>query len=125
MTGLFDKYLLTIFSVSTYQVLSYFLQAAVTTALMPGSLKKVLPLMRFNKTNLIIISSAILLNFGASSYFFALKGGGEISKINPILQASIILTILFGIIFFNEKENVYKKLIGAAIVFLGVLLIKT
>lgn len=124
LTGLFDKHLLTIFNVNTYQVLSYFLQAAVTTAIMPGALKKVLPLVKFNKTNLIIISSAALINFGAYCYFSALKSGGEISKINPILQASTILTILFGILFFNEKENLFKKFLGAITISAGILLIR-
>lgn len=125
LTGIFDKYLLASFSVSTYQVVSYFLQASMTAILVPGSVKNIVPLLRFSKTNLIIVSSAVLLNFGALSYFSALKSGGEITKINPILQGSAILTIILGVIFFKERSNLLKKFIGMAVIISGIILIKS
>jgi len=125
LTGMFDKFLLAIYTVSTYQVLSYFLQALLTASLMPSSVKNIAPLLRFNRTNAVIILCAILLNFGAFSYFSALKIGGEISKVNPILQSSVILTIILGIICFNEKENLLNKVLGTITIFWGVLLIKS
>ena len=124
ITGMFDKVLLNSFEISTYQVLSYFLQALFAALMIPSSLKKLKSLAAFNQTNIIIIFAAILLNLGAFCYFSAIKHGGEISKINPILQASTILTILFGVIFFKENDNIFKKLSGAIIVFAGILLIK-
>ncbi|MGE5474710.1 MAG: EamA family transporter [Ignavibacteriales bacterium] len=123
-TGILDKHLIESLPVSTYQVLSYLLQAVITAVLVPDSIKTIGSFFKSKKTNLIIICSAVLLNIGTYCYFSSLKIGGEISKINPILQASTILTIILGLIFFNEKQNLLKKIIGASIILIGVIFIK-
>lgn len=124
MTGILDKHLIASLPVSYYQVLSYLLQAAMTAILIPDSIKSVGILFNSKKTNYIIILSAILLNLGIYSYFTSLKIGGEISKINPILQASTMLTVFLGIVFLNERRDLFKKFLGASIIFSGILLIK-
>ena len=45
----------------------------------------------------------------------------EAFKVIPVVQTSIILTVLAGVIFMNENHNIYRKIIAALLSFIGVL----
>lgn len=49
---------------------------------------------------------------------------GEASKIMLVYSISGIFIILIGVVFLKERENLLKKLLAGAIVFIGVLLLK-
>lgn len=75
------------------------------------------------KSNLFIKSLAIGLNIiGLLLFTFALRYG-EASKINAVYQGMLILSVLAGIIFLKERENIARKLIGATITIVGVVLL--
>lgn len=124
--GVLDKYIIGYFSEpATYMVFSFLVPALLTAAFIPGAVKKIKPMLGWNKSNFLIIIGAILLNFGSIAYYLALKAGGEVSQIGPIFQSTTILTVILGIVFLNERENLGRKMLGAIIVFLGVLNIKS
>lgn len=50
---------------------------------------------------------------------------GEVSKVLPVQNASLILTVLAGTLFLKERERVLQKLIATAIVFYGALLLQS
>ncbi|MCA9486720.1 EamA family transporter [Candidatus Woesearchaeota archaeon] len=58
-----------------------------------------------------------------SYYYFKLKALqlADTSLVFPLIRSASILTILGGIIFLKEKEQLSKKLLSSAIVFVGVL----
>lgn len=124
--SIIGKYLLDNYfdNVASYQVLSYFLPAVFNAVLMPAAVVKIRPLLKFNKDNGLVIISAIMTAAAIHIYFLSLKAGGQISAVGPIWQASIILTVIFGILFLNERQNLLKKILSAVIVFAGVLLIR-
>lgn len=125
IAAILDKYLLNYFtSASTYMVLSYMFPALLTAVFMPGSVKKIRPLLKFNKSNFIIVISALLLNLATFSFFTALQMGGEISSAGAIWQSSTIFSVILGILILSERENIKKKLIGAFMVLAGVIFIR-
>ncbi len=120
-----NKYIIGYFSEpATYMVFSFLVPALLTAAFIPGAVKKIKPMLGWNKSNFLIIIGAVLLNFGAMAYYSALKAGGEVSQIGPIFQSTTVLSVILGIVFLNERENLGRKMLGAIIVFLGVLNIK-
>jgi len=59
---------------------------------------------------------------GHLMYFYALKYG-EASRMVPITAAFPVVTFLIGILFLGEKFS-WDKLLGAALIIAGVLIIK-
>ena len=119
-----DKFILNSLSVGVYQVLAYILPAILTMIFIPASIKNMGPLFKLNKSNLQVVASAVLHTIAAFSVFTVYKFGGELSKVGPITQTSTVLTVLLGILLLGERQNALRKIIGAAIVVVGVVFIK-
>lgn len=49
---------------------------------------------------------------------------GEVSVVAALCASSVILNVIFGYFFQNEKENLTKKIIAALLIILGIILIK-
>ena len=49
---------------------------------------------------------------------------GEVSVVAALCALSVILNVIFGYFFQNEKENLTKKVIAAILIILGIILIK-
>lgn len=49
---------------------------------------------------------------------------GEVSVVAALCALSVILNVIFGYFFQNEKENLTKKIIAALFIILGIILIK-
>ncbi|MCD4705444.1 DMT family transporter [bacterium] len=88
-------------------------------------------LMKFNTNTLLkefkinkwgLILAGLFFGFSEIFLFIALKTG-EISKVIPVAQSSLIFGLLIGIIFMNERENLIQKIIGASIIISGIILL--
>ncbi|TSC53267.1 MAG: hypothetical protein LiPW16_442, partial [Microgenomates group bacterium LiPW_16] len=62
--------------------------------------------------------------FGIGSVYTAYLVGGEASRIIPVNQSSVILTVILAAIFLKEKEKLARKLIGSILVVLGVMFLR-
>ena len=111
-------------NVALYQVLSYFLPAVFNIIFMPSALIKIKPLLKIDKNNIFVMISASLTAAAIFMYFSAFKAGGQLSVVGPIWQASIILTVVCGILFLNEKQKLLKKLSSVVIVVIGICLMR-
>ena len=69
------------------------------------------------------LMAALLLSLGTVTIYYAYQKGGNISQIGPLSQLSIIVTVIFGIIFLQEKGKLWQKIAGAIISIIGVILI--
>lgn len=59
-----------------------------------------------------------------SAYFLVLALKiGEVSKVTAIYQGMMIVAVLAGIIFLKESEDIFKKLLGATVTIVGVILL--
>lgn len=76
----------------------------------PTFLKKMLPL-------------GIFSSIQAIAYYYALTKGPS-SQIAPINQAQVIVTVLLAAILLKERDHLFRKLIAAALVTVGVILLK-
>ena len=123
--NLFDKYLVSNFSQPVYQCMMFFIPAFLTTLIAPRALSKIGDLFQLKKSNILIVVSAVFYSIYSFMFFWAIKAGGEISRIVPVLQLSTILTVLIGIVFLKERENALRKIIGAIVVVAGVVFIKS
>lgn len=57
------------------------------------------------------------------AYLFALKTPGVTAQVGAIRQSSVILTVIIAMVFLHERDNVLKKIIGAGLVTVGVILL--
>ena len=119
-----DKFAIGYFSVAFYQVVIFTIPAFLTVIFVPGTLAKILPLLKLGKTSVLIMASCFLQAIACLSLYRAYQVGGELSVIGPLAQISTVLTIIVGIIFLRERWNLRRKLIGIALALLGVFFIK-
>ena len=84
-----------------------------------GSAHSVLDLT--NKSLLFLILSGVATGASWICYFKALSMG-DINKVVPIDKSSTILTVLLAILCFGETEHLAVKLIGTAVLAVGILL---
>lgn len=116
------------FILRTYDAVSYtsvisFLPGVLLVALRPTVLRS------FNRlTNIPFAKNMLFLTIfysaQAIAYYVALQTGANASQLAPIYKSNIILTVLLAIVFLKEKEKLALKLLSAALVTVGVLLIK-
>jgi uncharacterized membrane protein len=55
--------------------------------------------------------------------FFAYQTGRNASQIAPIMATQTIISVLLAIIFLKERNNMVKKIVGAVMVVIGVILV--
>ncbi|MBQ7322909.1 MAG: EamA family transporter [Clostridia bacterium] len=84
-----------------------------------GSAHSVLDLT--NKSLLFLILSGVATGASWICYFKALSMG-DVNKVVPIDKSSTILTVLLAILCFGETERLAVKLIGTAVLAVGILL---
>ena len=73
------------------------------------------------KSSIFLILSGIATGASWICYFKALSIG-DVNKVVPVDKSSTVLTVLLAIILFNETEHLAVKLIGTALLAVGVLL---
>lgn len=125
LSGVLDKYLVDHYfdKVASYQVVAILASSIFMGIIVPSSVKKVKPLLRPNKSNFIIVLSAILFILSVFAYLSSFKFGGQVSQTAPIWYSSVIFSVLMGILFLRERENIVKKISGSLVVFVGIILI--
>jgi len=84
------------------------------------SVKKIKKEIQLNKIGIII--SGVLFGFFELFLFLALKTG-EISKVIPVTQISLVFGVLIGIFYLKEKERLFQKLVGMLIIIVGIILV--
>lgn len=73
------------------------------------------------KSSIFLILSGVATGASWICYFKALSIG-DVNKVVPVDKSSTVLTVLLAIILFNETEHLAVKLIGTALLAVGVLL---
>lgn len=73
------------------------------------------------KSSIFLILSGIATGASWICYFKALSIG-DVNKVVPVDKSSTVLTVLLAIILFNETKHLAVKLIGTALLAVGVLL---
>jgi len=73
--------------------------------------------------NFLLKLVAVGLNILGLGLFIAALRIGDASKVNAVYQGMMIFSVLAGIVFLHERENIARKLIGATVTVIGVVLL--
>lgn len=77
-------------------------------------------LVKVNK-NLLLYS--LLYAIGGITFYLAIDTGALVGQVSTVARASIILTVILSTIFLGERTNILKKLFGAILTTIGVILV--
>ncbi len=118
-----DAFLTTEFpNIPSYLALSFSLPAFFLMLIYPRSIVKTKVFLHKERL-LKMLAMGVLWGAAAVTIFMAYEAGGTVTQIGPLGQISTILTVLLGITFLKERENWLQKLIGAIVIFSGVVLL--
>ncbi len=117
-----DGYILRTFDTFSFLPIMNMMPASVLLLAFPNKLPKLIhDAKHINKT--LILYSAVYV-VAAETFYYPLKNGALVSQMSTILRASIIMTVVLGMIFLKERSQPIKKLAGAILTTAGILLIR-
>lgn len=117
-----DRFILQSMEVHSYTGLSFLGVAVIfaifqTKKLVAGrSLLRPQPFVR-------IALFAAVYAIATLTFYIALQIGESASQVVSVSLVSVIVTVLFAMIFLKEREHPYQKILGAVLSFIGVLLL--
>ncbi|MDP3941507.1 MAG: EamA family transporter [bacterium] len=80
-------------------------------------------IINFVKTKFWLKSFVVLAHVVSIYFFLAALKIGDVSRVNAIYQGMMVTSVFFGIIFFKERQDIVKKIIGAAVTIVGIILV--
>ncbi|MFH1561554.1 MAG: DMT family transporter [Patescibacteria group bacterium] len=118
-----DAYIISRYnSISSYMILAFTLPALATLGFKPRSIGNINQYLN-KKTIPSLLFCAVFYALSALTIFTAYKTGGPASIISPIQQTNIIFTVVISYFLLKEKDRLFNKVLGAVLVFAGVLLL--
>lgn len=117
-----DKTLVQFFPVPVYTFLSLLIPSILIGATMKNQVISRLQLEWQKKKLAVLLAGGLFgLYFLFQSYAFKV---GEVSKGAVVIESSVITGALLAFFLLNERENMLLKILGAILVFLGVMAVK-
>lgn len=118
-----DSYILRQTDAVSYAAVAFILPAFLTIIMFPKAALKLKKFITF-KTLRNTLLLGVFYSVGIIASYAAYTAGGTASQIVPIGQSVVIVTVLLGALFLGERDNLWKKIIAAILVSLGVLLLR-
>lgn len=118
-----DAYLTKQLDVGFYMMIAFLAPSIFQTIIFPKKIVKMKPFLQpsFLKKLLLL---GVLYALSAVTIFLSYQVGGNASKIAVLNQTVTIVTVLLAVFFLKETTNLSKKILGAILSFLGVVLVK-
>lgn len=117
----FDGYILKTVDAISYLPLASFIPGILLLLAFPRNIPTLFSNIRQVNRNLVIY--CILYVISAEAFYIPLHNGTLVSQMSAVGRASIIITVIFGMIFLNERSHAWKKLTGALLTTIGIFLI--
>lgn len=117
----FDKLGATKVGVEFYTWCMYFIPFVVQSVKIPSLTKEIKDILTNHRFNFLVLSVSMALTYWSQIKLYSLL---PISIAYPIIQFGSVLTILAAIVFLGERDNLARRLFGAAIAIMGVILFK-
>ena len=117
-----DAFIIRNFDVPSYLGIAFIVPALAVWMVFPKSTSKMLPMLKKSFLKKLGVLS-VLYATSAITIFLAYQIGRNAAQIAPLNQTSTILTVLLAIIFLGEKSQLTRKLIGAVLSFIGIILV--
>jgi len=118
----FDGYILRTVDAISYLPLSSFLPALVLILIFPKKIPALIQNIRQINVNLGIYSALYVIS--AEAFYTPIQNGALVSQVSSVGRVSIILTVILAMIFLKERSHVGKKVVGAILTTVGILLIR-
>lgn len=115
-----DKFAISFFSTPVYAALQYFLPASWVSLTQKNLIKRSKKVLKAVFGWLIL---AAIIGGMAAFFQFESYRRLDVGTAVLIMELSTVLATIGGIVFLKERERIFQKLLGAAIVTLGVILI--
>lgn len=118
-----DAFLLKHVNLYSYVTIGFILPGIFLAIVKP---KKLLVLKTFLKAKTFEKMFVFTLFYAASALCFyqSINSGANASQATPILQATVIVTVILAAIFLKERDKILKKVLCAVLVTIGVLLLR-
>lgn len=107
----------------SYLFIAFILPALTMWFFYTKSTHKMKALLEKNNLRKIIIFS-LFYSISAITMYLSYQVGNNAAQIAPLSQISTILIVLIAIIFLKENDSILRKIIGAILSFIGVILLK-
>jgi drug/metabolite transporter (DMT)-like permease len=118
-----DAFIINNFNVPSYLTLAFILPSLAVWAIYPKSTVKMKPLLE-RGTLLKLGLLGVFYAISSVTIFLAYQTGKNAAQIAPLSQMATILTVVLSVIFLKERTDLLRKLLGAIISFIGVILVK-
>jgi drug/metabolite transporter (DMT)-like permease len=118
-----DGYLSVKFDTLSYLVLAFLLPGIALMFIYPKKIRGLSVLLKQNMAIKMLLL-CIFAVFSAVTYFLAFKYGNNVGQVAILNQTTTILTVLFSAVLLKETKNLNRKILGAIIAFLGVILLR-
>ncbi|MCB9358504.1 DMT family transporter [Candidatus Woesearchaeota archaeon] len=115
-----EKFVLNYFTPESYIGISFMLPALI---LSPFALQRQNEIKRIIKNRFRTILAACLSGVLATYFIYRAYNSENISVVIPIIESSILVTVVGGIILLKERQDILRKIIGAVIVLAGAILV--
>ena len=108
-------------SPTLYSGATFLLASLWLLLVLPDTAKRVVSELRLQRARVAAVALPSSL-----SIFFVMKAfqAGEASLVTPVYNSSLMFSVLAGILFLKEREQLWQKLGGVAIAFLGIVLLR-
>lgn len=117
-----DRFLIQNFILYSYLSISFITPGLFTAMVYPKDAMEIKKLLKVEPLKRIGVLSVIYA-FSAIAFFVALKSAPNSSQVVSVNMTSVIVTVFLSIIFLKEREGLAKKILGAFLCFLGLLLV--
>ncbi len=117
-----DAFVIRNFDVPSYLAMAFILPALAVWIVTPSSASKIRSMLTkdfLSKLGLL----GILYAVSAITIFLAYQVGRNAAQIAPLNQTATIVTVVLAIVFLKEKAQLARKIIGAVLSFIGVVLV--
>lgn len=115
-------YILQTFDAASFVVFGSILPVLAILLFQPQVLRKMKFYLITQNAGLISLS-AVFDTLMSVFLYLTYQAGRNASQISPLAATSLILTVIFAAIFLKERDNIWRKLIGGAVVVSGIMLV--
>lgn len=117
-----DAFLVRHFDVISYEAVAFILPGIALSLVFPKSLKKMKPLLKVD-TLMKISFLALVYGLSAVTVFLAYQVGHNAAQLGALNQLATVMTVLLAIIVLKETSDLWKKVLGSLLAFIGAILI--
>ncbi len=117
-----DRFLLGQFELYPYVSLAFILPALLMLLVFPKSIHKMKELLRWSALKPLLLLSGVYA-VSALTFFTALQKTPAAGQVAAINLSSVVVIVLFAVIFLKERKDLLQKITAAVVTFIGLLLV--